>query len=232
MGKEILGIIPARGNSKGVPRKNISFLGGIPLIQYTINAAVNSKLITRLILSSDDQEIMTYCQKQKVDVPFIRPQNLAEDDTSMLAVIKHAALFLKEKEKYVPDLIILLQPTSPFRTTQHIDEALEALMASGADSVVSVVDVPHSFNPYSVMQLEGKHLKPFLKFNETNNIRQKKPLFYGRNGPAVLAFTNECLCVKNSTYGEKILAYVMKKQESIDIDDEFDFNFAKYILEK
>jgi len=90
----------------------------------------------------------------------------------------------------------------------------------------------YNFNPYSAMKLEGNYLEPFLQFKETDNNRQKKPLFYGRNGPAILAFTNECLRLKNSTYGEKILAYIMKKQESIDIDDEFDFALAKYILEK
>jgi CMP-N-acetylneuraminic acid synthetase len=137
---------------------------------------------------------------------------------------------LEEKENYKPDIIILLQPTSPLRTSKHIDEALEKLINSDADSIVSVVEVPHQFNPYSVMKLEDGYLKHFLPYDERKNIRQLKPKFYARNGAAIYAFRYECLIEKNSIYGEKILPYFMGKEESIDIDDWFDLKVAEVMI--
>jgi N-acylneuraminate cytidylyltransferase len=204
---------------------------GRPLIDYTIDAAQNSHLITKLILSSDDQKIITYCKQKNVEVPFVRPKKIAEDDTPMLEVVKHSIRFLQKNKNYIPDLIILLQPTSPLRTGRHIDEALNILIDSGADSIVSVIEIPHNFNPYSVMKFNGMYLSYNSEFKELDNIRQKKPKFYARNGPAILAFTYHCLINKNSMYGEKILPYFMKREESIDIDTEFDFKIAEYIIE-
>jgi CMP-N-acetylneuraminic acid synthetase len=147
-------------------------------------------------------------------------------------VIKHAVQRLSESEDYKPDYIILLQPTSPLRTAIHIDEALEKLINSDADSIVSVLKVPHQYNPYSVMEMKNGILKPFLKYNERNNIRQLKPIFYARNGAAIYAFTYECLMKKNTLYGNKILAYEMNKEESIDIDDFLDFAICEMLLKR
>ena len=230
--KKILAIIPARGGSKGIPGKNLSNLCRKPLIKWTIDEAKKSNLIDKIILSSDDNEIIEYCRKQGIEVPFKRPKNFAKDNTPMLPVIKHAINFLKVNKKYVPDYILLLQPTSPLRTYKHIDEALNLLMSSDADSVVSVVEVPHNFNPYSVMKLKNGYLKPFLKYNENMNLRQKKPKFYARNGAAIYAFKFNCLIKKNSIYGDKILPYFMKREESIDIDEKFDLELAEVIIKK
>ncbi len=230
MRSEILAIIPARGGSKAIPLKNLAMLGGKPLLQYTIDAAKQSKLITRIILSSDHKEIIRYAHQQGIEVPFVRPAELARDTTPMIEVVEHAVKYLVNKESYRPDYIVLLQPTSPLRTAQHIDEALMLLLDSEADSVVSVVDVPHQFNPYSVMLQQGNFLVPFLEFDETRNLRQLKPRFYARNGPAVCALTYECLIQKKSLYGEKILPYVMDRAESIDIDDSWDLSIAEYLL--
>lgn len=232
MNFEILAIIPARGGSKGIPKKNMVTLAGKPLIQYTIDAAKNSKLITRIILTSDDEEIINYCKKQGIEVPFKRPSYLAKDDTPMIEVIIHAIRYLEENGNYKPDIIILLQPTSPLRTSKHIDEALEKLINSNADSIVSVMKVPHQFNPYSIMRLENGYLKPFLSYDERKNIRQLKPEFYARNGAAIYAFKYDCLITRNSIYGAKILPYFMVKEESIDIDDWVDLLFAKVIIEE
>ena len=232
MNKEILAIIPARGGSKSIPNKNMKLLRGKPLIEYTIRSSKNSIFIRRIILSSDDNHIISYCRSRGIEVPFIRPERLARDDTPMLEVIVHALNFLKEKENYIPEYIILLQPTSPLRTSRHIDESLKTLLDSCTDSIVSVVEVPHNFNPYSAMEFDGKYLKPFLDFKESNNLRQKKPKFYARNGPAILAFTYDCLMNKKSMYGDKILPYFMKREESIDIDEEFDFKMAEYIMKQ
>ena len=229
--REILGIIPARGGSKGIPRKNLRLVGGKPLIHYAIEEGKKSRLITRLILSSEDEEIIDYCKNKGIEVPFKRPLQLAEDDTPMLEVVLHAIDFFKKEESYCPQYIIILQPTSPLRTHRHIDEALEKLINSDADSIVSVIEVPHNFNPYSVMEFNGKYLRAFLKFDESLNLRQKKPKFFARNGPAILAFTYNCLVNKKSMYGEKILPYFMKKEDSFDIDEEIDLKIAEYILQ-
>ena len=129
----------------------------------------------------------------------------------------------------VPEIIVLLQPTSPFRKGKHIDEAINLYEQNKADSLVSVVRVPHNFNPYSVMQIHKGLLKPFLKFDEKNNMRQKKPIFFGRNGAAIYVFTTKCL-EKNSFYGKKTIPYIMNERDSIDIDTEWDFTLAEILM--
>lgn len=229
---KILGIIPARGGSKGIKNKNLIPLCGKPLIQYTIDEVKKSKTINKIIISSDNKSIIDYCKDQDIEVPFVRPDNISGDNASMIEVIKHALFFLEKNEKYVPNYIVLLQPTSPLRKTADIDKSLGDLINSDADSIVSVVKVPHNFNPYSIMKLNSRYLKKFLQFNERKNNRQSKPEFYGRNGPAILAFTYECIMKKNSMYGEKILPYFMEKEKSIDIDDYFDLELAEFLLNK
>ena len=229
---EILAIIPARGGSKGIPNKNIVELNGRPLIEYTIRAAHASRLITRTILSTDSQAVRAVGRRCGVEIPFVRPAELATDKTPALPVIRHAIEWLGEHEQYAPDYIVLLQPTSPLRTAEHIDAALTRLIESNADSIVSVVKVPHNFNPYSVMKLDQGHLTPFLAYDEKNNLRQLKPVFYGRNGAAIYAFTTACLLSKNSIYGDTILAYEMDKAASVDIDDEMDLQFCEFLMQR
>lgn len=230
MKKNILAIIPARRGSKGVKHKNRKLLAAKPLIRYTIDAAKKSKFITRIILSSDDRKIINYCKSFGIEVPFFRPATLSGDNVPMSAVIMHAVNFLWSRDKYMPDYIILLQPTSPLRKARQIEEALKLLLKSGADSVVSVVEVPHNFNPYSVMKLKGGILKPFLPCGENMNLRQKKPRFFARNGPAILAFKSSCLLKDKTIFGKKTIPYFMKKEDSIDIDDYFDFEIAERLI--
>ena len=226
----ILAIVPAREGSKGIPKKNIYPLYNTPLIYYTIKAIQRSKLITRAILSSDSSEVIKVAKDYGLEVPFVRPSKLAQDDTPALPVVKHAVKWLEETENYKVDYIILLQPTSPLRTENHIDEALSILINSDADSLVSIVEVPHNFNPYSIMKLQGKYLSPYLLFDENKNLRQFKPVFYARNGAAIYAFTHNCLMNKHSIYGDKILPYLMEKESSIDVDDLFDLKLCEWIL--
>lgn len=229
---EILCIIPARGGSKGIHKKNLVKLCGKSLIEYTIDEAKKSNLITRTILSSDDDEIISFCRNKNIEILFKRPVKLAEDQSSMLSVIEHAVKYLKDNENYKPDIILLLQPTSPLRSYHNIDEALTKLIDSNADSIVSVIEVPHNYNPYSIMKLKKDYLIPYLKYDERKNIRQLKPIFYARNGAAIYAFTYNCLINKKSIFGDKILPYFMKKEDSIDIDDEIDLVLAEALLKK
>ena len=228
----ILCIIPARGGSKTIPKKNMRMLYGKPLIAWTIEASRGSRYISRTIVTSDSEEIIDIAVRYGIEAPFIRPGELSGDNTPALPVIRHAVKWLSDTEDYKPDYITLLQPTSPLRTSKHIDEALKKLTHSDADSIVSVLKVPHQFNPYSVMEMEHGLLKPFLKYNENKNIRQLKPVFYARNGAAIYAFTYECLIKKNTIYGNKILAYTMSREESIDIDDFLDFAICEMLFER
>lgn len=226
----VLGIVPARGGSKGIPRKNIKELAGKPLLAYTAEAALESRRIDRLILTTEDPEIASVGEECGLEVPFLRPAALAEDDTPALPVIQHAVEWLRSDEGFSPDYIVLLQPTSPLRTARHIDEALDQLIHSAADSIVSVVQVPHCFNPYSVMQLRNRHLYSYLPYGETDNLRQKKPIFYARNGAAIYAFTFRCLMELKSIFGNAVLPYFMRKEDSIDLDDLFDWKIAELLL--
>jgi CMP-N-acetylneuraminic acid synthetase len=229
----VLSIIPARGGSKGILKKNIIDIQGAPLISYTIIESLKSALITRTIVSTDSSEIAAISLEYGAEVPFLRPIELAADDTPALPVIQHAVNYMASEKKFNPDIIILLQPTSPLRTAKHIDEALQKLIDSEADSIVSVTKLPHNYNPTSLMQLQGQFLVPYLdSLYETSQLRQKKPIFYARNGAAIYAFTFNCLTNKKSIYGDKIVPYEMRKEESIDIDDFFDLEIASYLLSK
>jgi CMP-N-acetylneuraminic acid synthetase len=228
---KILAVVPARGGSKGIPGKNIKVLNGKPLLAYAAEGALGSQYITRTVLSTDDEKIAEVGTSLGLEVPFLRPTNLSQDFSPTLPAIIHAVTFMEEKESFFPDYVVILQPTSPFRTSQHIDESLQALINSDADSIVSVTDVPHSFNPYSVMKEKNGLLEAFLNYDEKDNMRQKKPVFYGRNGAAIYAFRRDCLMEKNSIYGDKILPYFMDKKTSLDIDDEWDWQMAVLILE-
>lgn len=226
---KVLGIILARGGSKGIPGKNIHLLGGKPLVAWTIEAARKSALLTRLILSSDSEEIIDVAKGYGVDVPFVRPRSLAGDDTPALPVVQHAVEHISTQDGCAPDIVVLLQPTSPLRRTVHIDESLQRLIDSEADSIVSVVKVHHNYSPISEMVLREGYLLPYVNWEEKNNLRQFKPAFYARNG-AIYAFRHRCLVEGNSIYGEKILPYEMAREESIDVDDLFDLEFCEFLL--
>lgn len=230
---EVLAIIPARGGSKGIKKKNIAILNGKPLVEWTFEAALQSKLISRIVLSSDCDDIIRCGIKNGIEVPFKRPAELAEDNTPSILVIKHVVETLSINEGYRPDYILLLQPTSPLRTSKHIDDALAKIFnQNDADSLVSVVELPHAFNPQSIMELEGDKLVPFYKSNETYSIRQLKPKYYARNGAAIYVFTYECLMKKNSIYGDFILPFFMRESESIDIDEMWDLELCNYIMNR
>ena len=230
---KILCIIPARSGSKGVKNKNIKLMLGKPLIYYTIKEALNCKKIDRVIVSTDCEEIKKISIKYGAEVPFIRPKAISGDKTPMKPVIKHTLEKLKIKEKYKPYLIMILQPTSPLRNVMHIEKAIELISLYDSDSLVSVTEIPHSMSPFSAMKLnKSGYLKPLKKINENQNIRQIKPIYYARNGAAIYIFYNYVLEDQNSIYGKKLIPLFMKKEESIDIDDEQDFEIAEYLLGK
>ncbi len=227
----ILGLIPARGGSKAIPKKNIALLAEKPLLAYTCEAALESQRLTRVLLDTDDQEIADVGRACGVDVPFMRPKDLAGDDTPILPVIQHALAWLKDQQNFQVDVVVLLQPTSPLRRATHIDSAVDLLLDSDSDTVVSVVTVPHNFNPNSVMRLdEGGYLTPF-EAGPMILRRQDKPRVYARNGPAILAIRRETL-EQNTLYGEKTLPYEMDEASSVDIDTLDDLGLAEFWLKR
>jgi len=229
--KNILGLIPARGGSKGLPRKNIKPLLGKPLISWTIEQALASKYLDRIIASTDDKGIADISKKYRAEVPFIRPKELAEDNTKGIDVVLHAVDWLKENDKRRQyDLIMLLQPTSPLRATEDIDKVIELLFLKKAKAIVSVCEVDH--HPLWVNTLpEDGCMKDFIRKEIMNKNRQELPVFYRLNGAIYLAYCNYLKQCK-SFMGKETFAYIMPKERSIDIDNKIDFELAENMLKK
>lgn len=224
-----LGVIPARGDSKGIPRKNLAPLAGKPLLSYTCEAATSSKHINRTLLSTDNEEIAAAGKTFGIEVPFLRPKNLAQDDTPIVDVLQDLLKTLHDADGYAPDAVVLLQPTSPLRTGKHIDAAIELFTASGADTVVSIMEVPHHFSPKCLMVLKGDRVHP-LADGPMILRRQDKQKIYARNGPAIF-ITKASLIKRGILYGDDIRPFVMDHESSVDIDDATDLRFAEFLLQ-
>ena len=224
----MLAIIPARGGSKSIPQKNLVALAGKPMIAYTFEAAIASRHISRTILSTDDPDIVAIGKEFGIAAPFLRPAELARDDSPMLPVIQHAVRFIETEEDYRPEHVVLLQPTSPLRTSGHVDCALQILISTGADTVVSVVEIPHRYAPNSLMRLEGNVLVPHAE-GPVILRRQDKPTLYARNGPAVLCMRRESVDDAR-LYGDNCVPYVMDAESSLDVDTRFELRMAEMLL--
>lgn len=222
-GYTVLAIIPARGGSKGVPRKNIREIAGKPLIAWTIEAAKKSVYIDKLILSSEDREIIDVALRWGCEVPFVRPEELAKDDTPGMDPILHA---IQKIEKY--DFVVLLQPTSPLRNTSDIDKCIELCLKKDSNACVSVSETEKS--PYWMFTLEeNNQMTPIFKDKETNVRRQDLPTFVTLNG-AVYVAKSDWLLVNKKFLTSETIAYEMPKERSIDIDSEFDLRIAEAML--
>jgi len=223
----VLGVIPARGGSKGIGMKNLVPLCGRPLLAYTADAVKASKKLTRTIVSTDDARVADCARLLGLEVPFTRPASLAADDAPMLPVLQHAIRAMRE-DGFDADVVVLLQPTSPLRRGQHIDAAIDWLQRVRGDSVVSVVELPHQFTPTSVMRLDEGLLKPFLEASAPTR-RQDKPRLYARNGPAVLA-VHARVIERGSLYGDETWPLIMTPEESLDIDTPWDLRLAESVV--
>lgn len=224
-----LAIVPARGGSKGIPRKNLHELAGKPLIVWTIAAAREARRLDRIVVSTDDLEIADVSRTAGAEVPFLRPKNLAQDETQMREVLLHCVAELAKVEGYRPDVIVTLQPTSPLRTGAQIDEALKIFESHpDADSLVSCVRVPHHFHPTSVMKLDDLgYLQPYLE-SATLTRRQDKTLIFARNGPEICITHIEKL--DEYVFGGRLVPFVVDEREIVDIDEIGDLARAETIL--
>ena len=221
---KVLAIIPARGKSKGLPRKNVLDTGGKPLIAWTIEAAQKANCVTKLILSSDNAEIISVAKDFGCDVPFIRPDNLATDTASTLDVVLHS---IEQMPGY--DFVIILQPTSPLRTAWDIDAAFDIVVSTGAPSCVSVCEVDET--PYWMFSL-GKNgqLERLIDLPSDINRRQDLPKSYKLNGAIYIIEVNSLIKTK-SFISDKTVAYIMDRGVSIDVDTHLEHEHVKKILE-
>lgn len=227
---KIIAIIPARGGSKGIPKKNIVEINGKPLISYTIDVAKKSKLIDRIIVTTDNNEIAEISKKYGAEVPFIRPSDLAEDHVPTYPVIRHTLNWLDENENYKPDLIVILEPTFPIRTPDEVDIAINKIQKDEeADSLRSVIE-PFQ-NPFKMWKIKNKYLTPLI---ETGNDSYEKPRqtlerIYWQNGHIYIS-RYETIMNKENIHGDKILPYILDESKFIDVDTKKDLELLRKVI--
>jgi CMP-N-acetylneuraminic acid synthetase len=232
---EVLAIIPARGGSKTIPRKNIRKLGDHPLIAYSIAAGLAARTVTRLVVSTDDEEIARVARDYGAETPFLRPAEHSQDDTPDLPVFLHALAWLKEQESYQPDIVLQLRPTSPFRRVRHIDDSVQHLLDHPEADAVRTVCVPFQ-NPFKMWRLaQDGWLQPLgielgIQGEPYNQPRQALPEIYWQTG-YVDACRAGTILNKNSMTGERILPLVIDPGDWIDIDSPQDWHLAETLLE-
>jgi len=227
MNKKHLAIIPARGGSKCLPGKNIKKLKGIPLIAYSIRAALKSRNISRVVVSTDDHRIADVARKYGSEV-IMRPAYLAKDESLMAGVIFHCLNTLKTKEGYIPDKFILLQPTSPLRTLRHIDEAFSILRYENCDSVISVCQP--DFHPCKSFKINKRgFLEGLVSSMHCFVPRQHLPKVYVCNG-AIYLIKTSAFIEEESLITLKTFPYIMPPKESVDIDSIVDFEYVSYLM--
>lgn len=228
--KKILGVITARGGSKGIPRKNIKELGGKPLIAYTLSAAQKSNFLTRTLVSTDDQEIAEVAKQYGGEVPFLRPPELAQDKSTSLDVIAHALQWVKENEGEEYDYVMILQPTSPFRTVEDIDACIKKIVDTDSDSVMSMVELT-DFSLKKLKKIENDRIFPLLEEEgRFSTFRDQDIPVYKRNCAIYLTKTE--YLKQGDLFGKISLAHIMPAERSLDINTPFDFEFAQFLISK
>ncbi|MCF2520634.1 acylneuraminate cytidylyltransferase family protein [Dyadobacter sp. CY351] len=222
--KSILAIIPARKGSKEIPGKNMRLLAGKPLIQYSIESALASELLTRIVVSSDCAETIAFAKSwEGVEAPFVRPSELAADDTPSLEVVKHAVNYFKEQQTEF-DYICLLQPTSPCRTWDLIDRALAHMMETDADSLVTIRKIPEKYHPLWALGVTGNALQRVVQHEDMPTRRQELPDTFCRDGKIYLLKTT--LLDKDLLMGGKMVGYEDKSLPDININTSEDWELA------
>lgn len=228
MSKTVLGLITARGASKSVPGKNLVNLAGKPLIAWTIEAAIKSKVLHRIIVSTDDASIAEISRRWNAEVPFMRPSCLAEDDSSHISVVQHAIKWMEEHEQYTPDFVMLLQPTSPLRTPEDITAALSVMLEKNADAVISVCEA--SRHPIKMFKLHNDEtLARYVDSDVKYPRRQVLPKVYEENG-AIYLNSRESIMREHTFFPVRTYPYIMPGERSLDIDTPWDIHLAELIM--
>lgn len=224
----MIAIIPARGGSKGLPGKNIKELLGKPLIAYTIDAALGAKCVNRIIVSTDDQTIAQIAEKYNAEVPFMRPLELAADDSKAIDSYLYTIERIEKNEQININSILILLPTCPLRTSEDIDNAYSIFIEKDADSVISYTKEDHPIIWHKYIENSGKFTDIFNE-NALDNRQSNRESFYP-NG--ALYFFKKELLKQNKYYSDRSFAYIMPRERSVDIDDQNDFQYAEYLLKQ
>lgn len=226
--KTILAVIPARGGSKGIPGKNIAPVAGRPLLGWTLDAARTSQFVDRTLVSTDDPAIAAAARELGGEVPFLRPADISGDSASPMLAIDHALAWLKEHKQWQPDYVLLLQPTSPLRLAEDIDNACRLALEKDADAIVSVCEAtPHPYLTRTVAP-DGR-IDDFLKLPGGYPRRQDFPPVFALNGALYLA-KRHILEEKGTFYTDRTFAYVMPVERSLDIDTPWELHLADLLL--
>lgn len=230
-----MGLITARGGSKSIPRKNIKLFLGRSLIAFSIETLKKSGVCDRVVVSTDDQEIADIAKTYGAEVPFLRPAELAQDDTPTLPVFRHAVAWLKEHEGYEPDVVVLLEPTSVGKRPFHVQGVVDMLLRTGADSVLTVAEVPSDWNPYWQLTLDADGRVAIFTGGPMKRVirrRQDLPKTYSCDS-AVIAFKPELLFADEpSFYGDDVRAYITEQKYALDLDAPEDWEAAEQRVKK
>lgn len=230
---KVLALIPARAGSKRVKNKNIRALGGKPLIAYTIQAALKAKLVDRVIVSTDSKKIAEVARKAGAEVPFLRPKDLAGSGSTELEFHEHALNWLAQNEGYVPDLVVNLYPTTPFRKASTIDKAIKRMLeVPEAESLRSIRKC--SEHPHKMWQIEGAFARPFVESQSSEQhtlAYHQLPQVFIQNA-SIYITKPEVLQRYRSTIGKKVLAFEMSEEESVDINTPLDFFVAETLVKQ
>ncbi|CAN2048417.1 CMP-N,N'-diacetyllegionaminic acid synthase [Candidatus Magnetomoraceae bacterium gMMP-1] len=230
-----IGLIPARGGSKGIPNKNIYLLCGKPLIAYTIEAALASKDLDRVIVSTDSKKIAQIAKSYGAEVPFIRSKSISQDDTPDKPVIEHVIRWLKENENYCFDYLAYLRPTTPLKKSSIIDKALKKIRNNtSCTGLRSITKSEGVFHPFWMYKIKNGLLEPFIDNIDKSLYcqRQLLPECYRLNGVIDVIKTSIVISSETNIYGDKIIFYKVEEKYAIDIDNEFDMLLCEYMLQK
>jgi CMP-N,N'-diacetyllegionaminic acid synthase len=226
----VMAFIPARGGSKGIARKNLALAAGKPLLEYTIEAARASKNISNIFISTEDDEIARFCRSRGIDVPYIRPMDLASDESLLTAVLSDALDWLRLNKRPVPDAVMLLQPTSPLRNAEDIDKALAAFYAAGSNTLISVHEMTE--HPYECIKTRKNGWDFLVKHAAAFGRQQYKDNFYFINGAIYIVDTNFFLKNKTFINEGKDALYMMPAWRGVDVDTPADLELAEFYLKK
>lgn len=226
---KILGIIPARSGSKRLPNKNILPIAGKPLVQHTMEMAVKSTLLDFLVVNSDSDLVLKVANLIEGIIPIRRPAELAKDTSPAIEYVEHSLNYMRQNYRLQFDVVVIIQATSPFTLTTDLDQTIQLLLDTKADSAVSVCAVDHMIHPFKLKRMEGDHLIPFLEAEKGRMAAHELPKVFVRNG-AVYVSTIETIQSKQ-IIGADCRGYLMPKSRSIDINDEIDFAFAQFLFQ-
>ena len=229
MAKRILAIVPARAGSKRLPGKNSKMLCGKPLVQWTIEAALNCQSISKVIVSTDSKDIAEIADRCGVPVPFLRPEEIAGDTATAIDVVKHTVKYLAQQDEYY-DYIVWLQPTSPLRSTKNIEAALETLQSKEALGVISVCECDHSPLWSNTLDEHGSMQHFLTSFLKENPRSQALPTYYRLNGAIYIAKVDELITQGTFFLKDELYSYIMDRESSVDIDHHLDFKLAELLL--